>query len=142
MTDLGSRFAQAEEKDRKKQLIFANLLIVDTLSLSWYFVLVKLLKALFILDDNKTDINLLANLLLVDTLYLSFCWWLNLSWMMIILANMFIVDTFYFTFYQFCQYINIWYSSCFYWLNSINSAHQLHDSWYLCMPVKQLRIHF
>ena len=70
MTDLGSRFAQAEEKGRKKQLILANLLIVDTLYLSWYFVLVKLLKARFILNDNNTG-NLLANLLIVDTLYLA-----------------------------------------------------------------------
>ena len=35
MTDLGSRFVQPEEKGRKKQLILANLLLVDTLYLSF-----------------------------------------------------------------------------------------------------------
>ena len=54
MTDLGSRFAQAEEKGRKKQLILANLLIVDTLYLAWYFVFVNLLMAQFILNDDNT----------------------------------------------------------------------------------------
>ena len=67
MTDLGSRFAQAEEKGRKKQLILANLLIVDTLYLAWYFVFVNLLMAQFILnDDNTTSQSALTWYLILD----------------------------------------------------------------------------